>query len=248
MKKTKKFIAINGGLSTTNLTTINQTRARVSRTCENICRLCRAANMPTHLWSYLIALLALAQNDGNIAQAATTKYFIASNEDIARKMIQLSGRNYETACRTARRQTKEFFEWQAKAKIAYIRRIVGGQDPMTGANVVTRYEIPALDLLAKLELVVEQKFVQVAANQAVKVEGRGDTASPPPPASDAVTYLGALIEQHRQEQSGRATVEYPFGQPQQQEHSCKRKRLAVTRAEDVLKRLEVKRGQLWEIP
>jgi len=253
-KKRSSLTLINGSLSTTNLAHINQTKARISRTCENISRLCRAANMPTHLWSYLMALLALAQNDVVVDDAATTKYFTASNEDIAQKMIQVSGRNYETACRTVRRQANDFFDWQAKAKIAYIRRIVGGQDPKTNANVATKYEIPVLDLLAKLELVPEQKPMQVTANQAskvegqgTKVEGRGDTTSPLPTA-EAVTYLDDIIKRHRQEQSDRPAIEYPFGRPQQQETSRKRKRPTVTRAEDVLKRLEVRRGQLWEIP
>jgi len=242
---------VKGGLSTSaSLEKVNRTKARISRTCNTICYLCAAAGMPFKLWSYLLALLSLAVDGGVLSAKSKARSFEASNEDIAYKLLDLSDRNFDSNCRVVRRYANTFFAWQEKTQVTFVRRLIGGQNPQTGTNQKSRYELPALDLLVKLETklgVAGQSKTPRGKRQGVG----GDKMSAP--ASEANHPVREMLQQYSRALGNSRAVVRPLVRPAAAAVKTKttatgRQRATVYRAADFQKNWKVKAGQLWEIP
>jgi hypothetical protein len=63
--------------------------------------------------------------DAVIAVSDGKDEFFASNHDIAKYISTKRGIKYESALREVTRYATAFFEWQEKAKVAFIKRKVG---------------------------------------------------------------------------------------------------------------------------
>jgi len=165
------------------LSLVETTKQQIGDSCTTLCEMGGGYNLPDNLYNYVMALIALAQERGLAEAGSTGKTFTASNEEIALQYMVRSGQRFNTAERDVKGKAREFFKWQEKKKVVLVRRIVGGCDKKTGKNEKTIYEVPALDLLAELQLAREAR-----KRLEITTEETSDDPPEPPPAAAAMTH------------------------------------------------------------